>query len=294
MKPLVGVGLIAGMLLSASAVRPEARRHSTQGLQVRLGLLPEASRALAFEHANAAADLTWLKLVQYLGSEQISQDDWDAVEDFGEIATDLDPKHFVIYEAVATLMSVMAQRPMTSDRFSFKGLAFLPDAWRLYFLVAYNAFFVDDEPYFASRWMALAAERDGAPHYLAALATRMLFQGGASSGALSMLDQLELMAPNDRVLDQLAERRRMILTEQRFARFDTLCRLHKLRLGVMPTNPAEAIALDFSMDAPFDFFGTTAYYDPQCITRSPLYEIRDDDNLALTQRHRRMSRTSRK
>ncbi len=280
--------ILASCLLAAVGVavlRP-APPDGGGGIDVRVALRPEAARALALEHSTAAADLAWLQVVQRVGAERVTPREWDAVEDLAELATDLDPAYFVVYESVSTLMSVSAKRGMSADRIALKGLAALPEAWRLYFLIAYGAFFVDDEPYFASRWMSMAAECDGAPHYLASLAARMLYQGGASTSALAILDQMELMAPNERVADQLAERRRLILTEERFTRFDQLCRLFKLRLGYAPSSPAQAIGLAFTLDAPADFMGSAAYYDAGCVTRSSMYPTRDAENLELTRKHR--------
>ncbi len=285
MNAVLATSLIALAAVGAVALRPSPP-GAAGALDVRVALRPAASRALALEHSAAAADLVWLQVVQRVGGDRLGPQGWNSVEDLTELATDLDPLYFVVYESVTTLMTVTAKRGMSADRIALKGLAAMPGAWRLYFLIAYGAFFVDDEPYFASRWMSMAAECDGAPHYLASLAARMLYQGGASTSALAILDQMELMAPNERVADQLSERRRLILTEERFVRFDQLCRLFKVRYGFAPSSPAQALGLWFTMDEPADFMGAAAYYDASCVTRSSMYPTRDAENLELTRKHR--------
>jgi hypothetical protein len=67
--------------------------------------------------------------VQRVGGDRLGPQGWNSVEDLTELATDLDPLYFVVYESVTTLMTVTAKRGMSADRIALKGLAAMPGAW---------------------------------------------------------------------------------------------------------------------------------------------------------------------
>jgi hypothetical protein len=111
-----------------------------------VGIVPKAStlRWLSLGHPTLAANLLWLKAVQYIGDPRANERGWDKLYPLADVVTDLDPRHGYAYQVAGTLLSTFGHVPESSAILE-KGTRALPDRYILPYLRAFNAFYYDDD-----------------------------------------------------------------------------------------------------------------------------------------------------
>src|SRR5690606_23142032 len=99
---LLLVSAAATHLLHRAAIAEVSERE-------KLGPLPNARilRFVTSSHHTTAADLYWLKLVQYVGTEAALRAGWPDLEALAELVTTLDPKYGYAYQAAGILLSTV-------------------------------------------------------------------------------------------------------------------------------------------------------------------------------------------
>src|SRR5690606_31785146 len=109
-------------------------------------LLPDADvvRWLSLGQRTTAADLYFLRLVQYVGNAVAAEAGWPQLLALGELITDLDPEFGYAYEATGILLS-SRNRPEESNRILKKGFDAVPLRWQLPFFASYNHWYLLDD-----------------------------------------------------------------------------------------------------------------------------------------------------
>lgn len=268
--PLVALGLLALGVVTVAAQR---------GIDERLGPFRAQEETLYLwsgRHVerlvpgfrNLAADVYWLRTVQYFGGERLFAQDkrFDLLEPLTEITTTLDPRLEVAYRYGAIFLSepspVGAGRPTAGVALLERGVERLPMSWRLrqdlgFFI---HLFLGDSER--AARVLDEAAAIPGAAFWLRTLAAEILAKGGdrAASRRMwqQMFDQAEggLLKANARehlqVLDALDQADRLSVAVREFA----------TRVGRLPATLDELRSRGRALDPLVDASGTPFAYDP--------------------------------
>jgi hypothetical protein len=230
---------------------------------------------VSLEHRLAAADVTWLAIVQEIGrAEFVTDAGWDRVERWSEIATDLDRLYFTVYHSTGVTLSVWAKRLEASNRILTKGAAELPQRWELLLVLGYNAYFVAGDAALGSDFMRRASQIEDSPRFLAALAGRMRYHAGDEEGAIELLE--ELIPQMEGLAREDAESRlKLLLTERRLRRFDDACALFKINRGALPASGREVVDAGLIDEPPQDYFGGEISFDDRCIARTKMAKVRE-------------------
>jgi hypothetical protein len=148
-----------------------------------------------------AADIYWLRTVQYFGGHRRFESDkrFELLRPLIEITTTLDPRLEVAYRYGAVFLSepppLGAGRPEDGVRLLERGVAAMPEAWRLRQDLGFFHYLFLNDAQTASRILLEAAEVEGAAFWLRTLAADLLAKGGdrAASRAMwrQMLEQAE-------------------------------------------------------------------------------------------------------
>ena len=163
-----------------------------------------------------AADIYWLRTVQYFGGERLysRQKRFELLRPLIDIATTLDPRLEVAYRYGAIFLSepapVGAGRPREGIAILEKGVAQLPNAWRLrQDLGFFHHIFLGDTPR-AAAILNEAARVPGAAFWLRTLAADLLMKGGSRADARRMWQQMYDQEETGIIRDNARQRLKMI------------------------------------------------------------------------------------
>ncbi len=137
---------------------------------------------LGFE--NLAADLYWLRTVQYFGGKRLYDPEkrFDLLEPLLNVTTDLDPHMKIAYRYGAVFLSEAWPRgaglPLKAVELVDKGILNNPDDWRFFLDKGFIYFWHLQDPKKAAEIFLEGSEVPGAPYWMAATAGRALIKGG--------------------------------------------------------------------------------------------------------------------
>jgi len=252
---------------------------------------PRTLSVLSLNHGTAAADLAWLKTIQYIGSG--SEEDFarkaPIIRSYAEVATDFDPRYFTVYWAVATVLTAYAESAEGSNALCRKGLRNLGPRWELFAIQAYNAFFLERDSYQASELYARAAQIPGAPRFLSSLAGRARTLASGPDAAIAMLQSLLPTLPPGPQREDALDRIRLAEREKLLMAWDEACQAFLEETGRLPSSP-EVLVQRGLIEAPLeDSFGEPieleVYVGPgvrkgSCVARTAEVSRRDFEVVA--------------
>jgi hypothetical protein len=238
-KPFAQTALVTALLaaLLAGAVQLQAARErnyppretAEDALYLSSGV---ALRRLTGAYRLMAADLYWIRTIQYYGGHKreleaeqrwpepppalarLHQDDYALLHPLLEITTTLDPLFNIAYRFGSVFLAEAeprgAGRPDLAIALLEKGLRARPDKWEYMQDIGFVHYWYLHDYQGAASWFQKAAELPAAPWWLRSLAATTLAQGGDRRSSREMWQAILQSADND-WLQHDAERRLMQL-----------------------------------------------------------------------------------
>jgi hypothetical protein len=192
----LGLLLAAGLILFSQA-RIDARTGPWRAQEDVLYLWSgEHVRRLVPGFESLAADVYWLRTVQYYGGQRRFAADkrFDLLRPLVEITTTLDPRFEVAYRYGAVFQSEPAPfgagKPREGVALLEKGVKALPQAWRLRQDLGFFYFLYLKDAQSAARVLLEAAEIPGAAFWLRTMAADLLARGGDRAASRRMWRQM--------------------------------------------------------------------------------------------------------
>src|SRR4030095_759696 len=151
------------------------------------------------------ADWYWIRSLQYLGTKIVKKDLTDVdIEDLSSLnprllyplldnATDLDPKFMTAYSFGAIVLPAID--PGSAIKFTEKGIAGNPDAWRLYQYLGYIYWRRQDYES-AARAYKQGAAIAGSPPFMRQIEDAMKTKGGSRATARGIYSQMFSEGPD--------------------------------------------------------------------------------------------------
>lgn len=240
---------------------------------------PAALQILSVEHALAAADIFWLGIVQEFGKAIEGQPvDNDSIYGWAQAATDLDPRYLTVYHSVAVNFTVYVKLVDDSDALLRKGREALPNAWRLPFMLGYNAYFLRGDLMSAARYWTEASLLPRRPHFLLSLAARARYQAGDPHGAEKMLaEMIPHMTGPARADAEL--RLKAFRSEPILAAYDRACEAYVEQNGERPASAQVLFEAKMVEYPPEDLYGKAIELDEDCRARTEFITVREDEVL---------------
>ena len=143
-----------------------------------------------------AADIYWLRTVQYFGGQRVFAGgrSFALLRPLIDITTTLDPRLDIAYRYGAVFLSeappVGAGRPGEGIEVLEKGVRAQPTAWRLRQDLGFFYYLYMHDAVTASRVLSEAAELPGAAYWLKTLAADILWEGGNRQNSRQMWRQM--------------------------------------------------------------------------------------------------------
>jgi hypothetical protein len=169
-----------------------------------------------------AADLYWLRTVQYFGGERLFSRDkrFELLRPLVDIATTLDPRLEIAYRYGAVFLSegppVGAGRPREGIELLARGVRNIPGSWRLRQDYGFFHEIFLGETKKAAAILNEASEMPGAAFWLRMLAADLLAKGGSPADARRMWQQMYDQA-EEGIIRQNARLRLEILDSRELA-----------------------------------------------------------------------------
>ena len=120
---LLAIRFLVFAVLAAATTFTASRLHVERERPYDIDVVPRAG-ALAFlflGNRTLAADVNWLRAVQYIGETRGNERGWDKLYPLVDAVTDLDPKHGYAYQVAGTILSSLG-RIDESNRILEKGI----------------------------------------------------------------------------------------------------------------------------------------------------------------------------
>lgn len=298
-----GVGVVAifavlaivAILLSAAAatVRIRERRYPKPAIGDELPYLTSGStvRRLAVGYSTVAADLYWIRAIQYYGDVKIKlagsdsaasgsrggPTDYQALYPLLDLATTLDPRFNIAYRFGAIFLAEPfpggAGRPDHAIALLEKGLRERPDNWEYMQDIGFVHYWWRRDYQAAADWFEKASRVPGAPWFLRSLAATTLAEGGDRRSSRTMWTSI-LASAEIEWLRREAERRLRQLTAM-----DEIDELQKVVDRVAATNATDWATALGGQRVPVDPSGTP--YElrnggVRLSTQSVLYPLPDE------------------
>ena len=256
-------------VLAAAAAGVAHRIRVADAKPYDVGFVPAAHtlRWLSLGHPTLAANLTWLRTVQYVGEPRGDERGWGKLRPLLELVTDLDPRHGYAYQVGANMLSSVG---LVSDANVIleRGIRAVPNRYILPFHRAVNAFLYEGDHQLAGRYFELAARTPGAPEHLREYVLAQYVKGDAAEAAISFLQRLEAEAQDDDSRRSIRSQIQRALLERDALALEAAAGRYRARVGVAPVALAQLLFEGIVPAIPPDPYGGELFLDAHGRVRS--------------------------
>jgi hypothetical protein len=195
-----------------------------------------------------AADVYWLRTVQYYGAQRAydAEPRYELLGPLIEITTTLDPRLEIAYRYGAVFLSearpLGAGRPREGVELLKKGVRNLPDSWVLVQQLGFFNYLFLGDSVGAAVMLNQAGKRPGAPFWFGTMAADLLAKGGDRPTARRMWQQMYEQSELGVIKQNAAARLRIYDSLDRADRLTALVASYHTRTGRNPRRLAELVA----------------------------------------------------
>lgn len=254
------LGLAGSVLLAAVlCLQIELdQRHDERSSRIEsLRMLPrgEVLRPALMGFHHLGADIIWLRIVQVLGEQVVTEQDYEWLSHALDVVTTLDPQYTYAYDAGGTILAELAHRVDWSNRLLEKGLKANPAAWRLPFTLGFNYFFHLNDYVKAGEYMGQAAKIPGRPLYVDTLAARLYVEGGSPLLALQYMEIMIQQAEDPQLRTIYEDKYKEVLIARDLLTIDRAFARYRQTLGRNPQALADLVKEGYMASVPEEPFG---------------------------------------
>jgi len=229
----------------------------------------QQARKLFSGFESLAADIYWLRTVQYFGGERVfaTSKRFELLRPLIDITTTLDPRLEIAYRYGAIFLGeappVGAGRPREGAEVLEKGAANIPDSWRLRQDLGFYYYLYLHDPEHAAEVLNRAADIPGAAYWLRTLAADLLAQGGDRERSRRMWQQMYDQAEPGAIRANAKEHLRLLDSRDLADRLTELAHRVAERTGRAPATLEQLRAAAAGRLPTVDAAGVPFSYDPE-------------------------------
>lgn len=234
---------------------------------------PAAVRWLSLGHPTLAANLYWLRAVQYMGEPRANARGWDKLFPVLDLITDLDPRHGYAYQVGGNILAG-AGRVDESNRLLEKGFASLPERYILAYHRGVNAFLYAGDYALAGAWFERAAMTPGAPLHTREAVMAMYVKGDQADAAIRFLTHILESSEDPESRKALEAQLQQARLEKIALRLDDAVAAYLERYHRLPISLEELRYEGLLPEIPPDPYGGSWIIDEDGRTHSSVHERR--------------------
>ena len=175
---------------------------------------PEIVKLMVLGYDQLAADILWLRIIQYVGEKAQTEKGWQWFIHTLDIITVLDPEFEYAYQFGGLILSVIATKPVESNRFLEEGMKVNPDKWVFPFLIGFNYFDSLRDYQKAAQYISIASKQKGAPFFLTQFAARLYATAGSPENGIIFLEQVIKSTTDETAREKLETRLKELIIER--------------------------------------------------------------------------------
>jgi hypothetical protein len=197
------------LLIGASLIFPlqrhidEVRSVSQKVEELRFVPSGPLLRAASMGYREFAADLLWLKAVQFVGGKDRTGKGYDWLYHVLDVVTDLDPKFYDSYWLGALSLSVLGDHPDQSIRLLHKGIVEITDRWELPFYLGFNYYYFLNDFKNAAVYMEKASVLPGSPPFLTTLTAKLYAEAQSPMTGLNFIKSVYMTTEDLQIREEL-------------------------------------------------------------------------------------------
>jgi hypothetical protein len=229
---------------------------------------PELMRRVALGFESLAADVYWIRAVQYYGSTRLStaeRKNFDLLYPLLDITTTLDPRFNIAYRFGAILLSEGYPNgpgnPDDAIRLLEKGIRTSPK-WEYFLDAGFVHYWWRQDPRAAADWFLRGSKLPGAPNWLQPLAASVLAEGGDRTTSRVLWTQLAETAEHDWMRQTARLRLQMLDAEEVIEQLQPIVNGFYDVAGRFPSGWAELARAGRIRGIPLDPTGVAYALDP--------------------------------
>jgi tetratricopeptide (TPR) repeat protein len=222
---------------------------------------PAAMGRMALSYDALAADLYWIRTVQYYGSTKIANDPrrrYELLYPLLDLTTSLDPYFNVAYRFGAIFLTEKPPagpgRPDLAMALLQKGLEAQPKRWEFAYDLGFVYYWHLQDYSRAAEWFRRAADIEGAPIWLEPMAAVTLAKGGDRATSRQIWSEVVKSAPEAAswVRAQAETRLQQLDALDQIALLENVAREYERRTGSLPFTWEEMVRAGLLPGAPVD------------------------------------------
>jgi tetratricopeptide (TPR) repeat protein len=214
-----------------------------------------------------AADVNWLRAVQYIGEARGNERGWDKLFPLVDAVTDLDPRHGYAYQVAGAILSSVG-RIDESNRILEKGTRAVPDRYILPYHRAFNAFYYQGDWKEAGRWAEVAARTPGAPPHVRQNVLAYYVKGKRADAAVAFLEQALREAKDPDTRKALESQLKQARLELDASKVEDAIQEWRSRYRAGPLALSQLVSEGLLQSIPPDPYGGDLYLDDEGRVRS--------------------------
>jgi len=199
-------GLLIGLLICAAGsgvffiqTRIDRIRKPREAIVRELMYFPSGKfmRVATVGYDNLAADLVWLRAIQYYGQHRLTDLKFEYLGHIFDILTTLNPRFTDAYTFGSLLLADDAKEPERALLLLDKGMRNNPHNWRIPFTKGFIYYVFLRDFFKAGKYFEMASTKDGAPEMAARFASFSYQRGGDRITAINLWGEIYTRSENE-------------------------------------------------------------------------------------------------
>ena len=232
-------------------------------------------RPASIEYQVLAADIVWLRAVQYYGYHLMTDRKYEWLGHIFEILTELDPRFIGAYHFGALTLAWDANNPDEALQLLRLGMRRNPTSWQLPFDAGFITYMLTRDYEMAARYFRIAAELPGAWHVTQRWAAVAAGRAGSFEVARDMWLEIYQGTENRRIRELAVRQLRAVKVSQDTARLQEAVNRFREDRGRLPVGLAELVRAGYTVSLPEEPYGGRYYLEADRVRSSTPARERD-------------------
>jgi tetratricopeptide (TPR) repeat protein len=237
-----------------------------------------------------AADLLWLRSIQYYGEHRRTDQDYPLAEHIFSTITDLDPSFVGAYRFGAFVLAQDVGQPASGVELLRKGMRSNPDLWQLPFDLGFLYFISLKDNAKAAHFFRFASRFDDSPDIAKRFSAFAYKKAGNVNVALSLWEQIYRTSTNRLMKENALLAIRKIKLQQTVSALTGLIERYESEIGTSPSDLHQLVDVRYLRSIPEDPFGGRYFIDEETGTVLSTTQVRNEAEWAADYVRRRVDR----